>query len=183
MSDFENDHSAVTEQNDHPAEEYFYGQQAPAYNNGSPETENTLAGIVGAFLFSIGGGLIAFVLSLVGFVAAISGLVTIVLAVFGYDLFSGAKKKGITSKKAIIIGIIITIVMLFLAECCSWAYELQKVLTEEGMTRITFFDCLRILPEVFKETEALSSFLLSLILSYVFAAIGCFSYVKQRIKR
>jgi hypothetical protein len=55
--------------------------------------ENVLAGIVGAFLFSLVGGALWFILYMVGFIAGISGLVGVVCAVKGYSFFS--KKKAL----------------------------------------------------------------------------------------
>ncbi|MBR5767747.1 MAG: hypothetical protein IKX86_03615 [Clostridia bacterium] len=43
--------------------------------------ENVVAGIVGAFLFSLAGAVVWVLLHLVGFVAAISGLVGVVCAI------------------------------------------------------------------------------------------------------
>ena len=189
MDEFENKDLTANEPGSEAAAEYSYGQTPEGYTGnpsavGTQATENTVAGIVGALLFSIGGGLVAFLLSRVGFVAAISGLITMVLAVFGYNLFSGARKSGLTSKKAIIIGIIVTLIMLFVAEWCSWSYELHKAFLEEVGINVPFFDCVRTLSQVFKEsTEDLSSFLLSLLMSYAFAAFGCFSYIRQGFKR
>ena len=56
--------------------------------------ENTAAGIVGAFLFSLVGGILWFVLYQVGYLAAISGFVGVICAVKGYTFFSKAKKES-----------------------------------------------------------------------------------------
>ncbi len=139
--------------------------------------ENTLAGVVGALLFGLGGGAIAFFISQFGYVSALSGLITIVLSVFGYNLFSGAGKTGkVVRKKTIIICVIITAVVLLIAEYFSWAYSVYAALDIEA----TFSQCLRILPALLKETGSVPDFLLSLLLSYVFAAIGCFSFIRRK---
>ena len=53
--------------------------------NNKPTTanENVLAGVVGAFLFSLVGGILWFVLYQIGYVASVSGLVGVVCAVKG----------------------------------------------------------------------------------------------------
>ena len=56
--------------------------------------ENVLAGIIGAFLFSLVGGILWFVLYQIGYVASISGLVGVVCAVKGYTFFAKAKRES-----------------------------------------------------------------------------------------
>ncbi len=63
----------------------------PEQNNGNG---NILAGVVGAFLFSIIGGILYFIVYQAGFVAGICGLVMFVLANFGYKLFAQTKNKA-----------------------------------------------------------------------------------------
>ena len=60
-------------------------------------SENVIAGIVGAFLFSLAGGALWFVLYLLGFIAGLSGLVGAVCAIKGYSIF--AKKESINPIK------------------------------------------------------------------------------------
>ena len=69
------------------------------YMNNEKIRENVVAGIVGAFLFSLAGGILWFLLYLMGFVAGISGLVGAVCAVKGYSVFS--KKESVPSFSSI----------------------------------------------------------------------------------
>ena len=55
--------------------------------------ENVIAGIVGAFLFSLVGGALWFLIYMFGFIAGISGLIGAVCAIKGYAIF--AKKYSI----------------------------------------------------------------------------------------
>ncbi len=73
--------------------------------------ENRVAGSVGAFLFALAGGAIYFVLWQVGYVAAISGLIAVVCAMKGYELFA---------KKESRFGIIISVVMSVLVISIAW---------------------------------------------------------------
>ena len=58
--------------------------------------ENVVAGVVGAFLFSLVGGVLWFLLYQMGYIAAISGFIGIICAMKGYSFFSkGESKKGI----------------------------------------------------------------------------------------
>ena len=61
--------------------------------------ENVLFGIIGAFLFSLVGGVLYYVLYQIGYLAAISGIVGVVCALKGYAFF--AKKE---SKRGIVPG-------------------------------------------------------------------------------
>ena len=70
-------------------------------NENTDVRENVVAGIVGAFLFSLAGGVLWFVIYLFGFIAGISGLVGAVCAIKGYSIF--AKKE---SMKGIVISVI-----------------------------------------------------------------------------
>jgi len=85
-------------------------KQVPYQNENSEIKENVLAGIVGAFLFSLAGGVLWFLLYQIGFVAGISGLVGAVCAIKGYSVF--AKKE---STKGIIISLIVTLVVMIIA--------------------------------------------------------------------
>ena len=78
-------------------------EQAPVY-------ENVLAGIVGAFLFSLAGGVLWYVLYMIGILAAISGLVGAICAIKGYSLF--AKKESV---KGIVISVILSLVVMVIA--------------------------------------------------------------------
>ena len=49
--------------------------------------ENFVAGLVGAFLFSLAGGIVWYLLYQIGFIASISGIIGVVCAVKGYAVF------------------------------------------------------------------------------------------------
>lgn len=95
--------------------------------------ENVIAGIVGAFLFSLIGGVLYFIIYQIGFIAGISGLVIFVLANFGYGLFSG-KKNSITG---IIVSIICLILTTLLAEYMCIAYVIYDSFREYDISLFT----------------------------------------------
>ena len=76
------------------------------FNPVQEKKENVLLGILGAFLFSLAGAVVWVVLDLIGFIAAISGLVGVFCAIHGYRIFAGK-----LSKKGIIIAIIIAFIV------------------------------------------------------------------------
>lgn len=75
-------------------------------------TENVGKGILGAFLFSIGGLIVQIILININIIAALAGIVTYLLAITGYQKFSGIGNGD--SKKAVWICIPISLLMLCL---------------------------------------------------------------------
>lgn len=71
--------------------------------------ENVLLGIVGALLFSLAGTVTYFVLYQLGYLAALSGIVAVICAMYGYKLFA----KG-ESKKTVVIAVIMSFLAIVL---------------------------------------------------------------------
>lgn len=145
--------------------------------------ENVLAGIVGAFLFSLAGGLLWFLLSLVGFYAAWSGLVGVVCAIQGYRIFGGR-----LSKKGVIIAALVAILVLVLAWylCfCKDLFEAHKVWFADN--RIDFMpsysDCVRAGWQWMKEEPTImKEYLTNLAIGLGLAIIGSIRYVVNAFK-
>ncbi len=79
--------------------------------------ENVLLGILGAFLFSLVGGVVYFVLYQFGYLAALSGIVAVVCAMYGYKIFAkGESKKGV----------VIAVIMSFITIVFAWYGCLAK---------------------------------------------------------
>ena len=76
--------SDFTDMNAQPTNTPNYNSDGVALN----ENGNIIAGVVGAFLFSLIGGLAYFLIYQLGIIAGISGLIIFVLANFGYNLFA-----------------------------------------------------------------------------------------------
>ena len=75
-------------------------------------TENVGKGILGAFLFAIGGLIVQIILININIIAALAGIVTYLLAITGYQKFSGIGSGN--SKKAMWICIPISLLMIAL---------------------------------------------------------------------
>ena len=151
-------------------------------NQISKSRENIIAGIVGAFLFSLAGAAIYFLLHLIGYIASISGLVGVVCAVKGYALF--AKKE---SKKGVVIATVIALLVIVLAWyfCLSYdVYEAYKGFYEAGETDFyfTFTESVRVAPVLLEEPEIASAYYGDLALGLLFCLIGCGSYVFNKLK-
>lgn len=152
-----------------------------AYNEVEPK-ENVLAGIVGAFLFSLAGAAVYFVLHLIGYIASISGLVGAVCAVKGYAVFS--KKE---SKKGIIIASLISLLVMVIAWYFCLAYDVYDAYKSGFQTGeidfyFTFTESLRVAPVFLEEPEISRAYFGDLALGLLFCVLGCGSYVVNKLK-
>ena len=144
--------------------------------------ENVLAGIVGAFLFALAGGVLWFVLYLVGFLASISGLVAAVCAIKGYSVF--AKKE---STKGIIIAVVIALLVMVIAWYCGLAYDIvqaYKMWFEAGEIdyTINFFDAIRNAHIFLADPEIGIGYFVDLAITILLCAVGAGSYVVNKVK-
>ncbi len=138
--------------------------------------ENLLLGIVGALLFSLIGGVVYFLLNYVGYIAAISGFVTVYCAILGYKLFAkGLSKKGIIV--SVIIAALIIVVSWYLCFCCDMLNVYEDLIKQGELIGEppTFFEYL---PYGFYDLTVNPTVFVDLVLSLVLGAVGCFSYVK-----
>ena len=145
--------------------------------------ENVVAGIVGAFLFSLVGGILWFVLYLFGWISALSGIVGVICAIKGYSIFS--KKE---STKGIIIASIIAILVLALACYLCLSYEIftvYKELYETGELDFyfTFSEAVMVTPEFLKEPEIASSYYRDLAIGLLFGILGAASHIISKVKK
>ena len=76
----------------------------------SAVTENVGKGILGAFLFAIGGLIVQIILINIGIIAALAGIATFLLAITGYQKFSGIGRGD--SRKAVWICVPISLLMI-----------------------------------------------------------------------
>ena len=145
--------------------------------------EKVLAGIVGAFLFSLAGGVIWFVLYQIGFLAAISGVIGVICAIKGYAVFG---------KRESLLGIIISTVIAFLVIVIAWyiclSYDVYLVYQDwyangEVEFSLTFFESVANAHLFLSEPEIAIAYLKDLGIGLVFCVIGAFGYVKAEISR
>lgn len=151
-------------------------------NNNEVVQENVLAGIVGAFLFSLVGGVIWFVLYMIGFMASISGLVAAICAIKGYSVF--AKKE---STKGIIISVVVALVVMVLAWYCGLAYDIVQAYQmwfEAGEIdyTINFFDAIRNAHLFLSDPEIGIGYFVDLGITILLCAVGAGSYVVNKVK-
>lgn len=142
-----------------------------------PQAEggNAVAGIVGAFLFALLGGVLYFIIYQMGIIAGVCGLATFVLASFGYDLFSRTKNSTI----GLIVSAIATIAAIYAAEYLCISFEILQVYKDLG---ITFFDAVRATSEFLQEAEIRSAFISDLAFAYIFGGAAVISNIVTALK-
>ena len=153
--------------------------------NSTLEKENILAGIVGAFLFSLVGGILWFVLYQIGYLAAISGLIGVICAVKGYTFFAKTKDESV---RCVIVSIITTVIVLAISWYLCVAFGIYNVYQEwfaagEVDFTYTFFESVRVVPYFFEDSEILIAYLKDLGLGLLFAGLGVVYYLSIREKR
>lgn len=134
-------------------------QQAAA----APEKrENPLAGAVGALLGSLAGAVCIILLSQLGYVAALSGLVMGVCAIKGYELL-GSRLSG----RGAAISVVVMLVMTYVADRLDWAIIAMRDL---GVDLFTGF---RIIPMLVEEQAIEGSvYWGNLVMLYGFTLLG-----------
>ena len=144
--------------------------------------ENVMAGIVGAFLFALVGGVLWFVIYLLGFIAGISGLIGAVCAIKGYSVFS--KKE---STKGIIISVVIALLVIVLAWylCLGYdVYQAYKMWYEAGDIdyTVSYFEAVQVSHYYLTDPEIGLAYLGDLGIGLLFCIAGGGSYVVNKIK-
>lgn len=146
--------------------------------NDSIDNGNIVAGVVGAFLFALIGGLIYFVVYQLGVIAGVCGLIMFVLANFGYNLFAKPSNKNTTV--SIVVSVIAMAIMIFLAEYFCLSFEIYNVYKGEG---ITIFDAVRATPEFLAEPEVRDAVVGDLIFAYIFGFLASISNIVKAKKK
>lgn len=124
--------------------------------------ESIVMGIVGAFLGSLLGALCIIIVSQMGYVAALSGLVMAICTLKGYEMLGGK-----LTKKGIIIAILIMIVMTYAADRLDWAIVVAREFEED------LFISYQAIPALIEaEIIETARYWGNLILVYLFLALG-----------
>ena len=145
---------------------------AESQNAMNNEKNNVLAGIVGAFLGSLIGAILWIVVGLLGYIAAICGLVLAICTIKGYILFGGK-----LDKKGIAITLLITIFMIYASEYCSLGLDIYNEFKVDYA--ITVFDAIKAVPDALIDADISRHFYLNLALGYLFTIISSFSLFRQ----
>ncbi len=148
--------------------------------NSTPKTsENVLLGTLGAILFSLVGGIVYYVLWSVNIVAALSGVIAVLCAIKGYEIFSrGRSKRGIT------IAVISAGVVLVLAWYFCFCTDLHAAY--QGWLEAGEVDYAPTLGECilfgYYDLGLNPTYFVHLVFSLGMAALGSWVYVKRSIR-
>lgn len=135
--------------------------------------ENLVGGIVGALLGSLVGVIAIIILSQLGYVAAISGIIMAVCTLKGYELLGGK-----ITKKGVIASVIVMLVMVYVGDRLDWAIVVSR---ELGMD---FFTSFRAVPILMEEGMIDSgSYTGNLAMIYLFTAIGAVPTILGHLKK
>lgn len=128
--------------------------------------ENVIGGIVGALLGSLVGILAIVLLSQMGYVAALSGVIMAVCSIKGYEMLGGK-----LTLKGVVICIIVAVVMTYVGDRIDWAITIVDAL--KGDWDISYFEAFRVVPDFIKE-EIIegSTYWGNLVLLYIFTIGG-----------
>ena len=138
-------------------------QNAAAYTaNEKNKKENLVGGVVGALIGSLLGAASIILLSQLGYVAAISGVIMAVCALKGYELLSGR-----LSTRGIVIACVLMLVMTYVGDRLDWAITVAKYF------EVSFTDAYRAIPYLIQE-EAIEAgdYIGNLLQLYLFTLIG-----------
>ena len=124
--------------------------------------ENAVAGFVGALVGSLIGALCIVVVSRLGYVAAISGLVMAICTLKGYALLGGK-----LTTKGIVISVILMLFMTYVADRLDWAILVAREFDED------LFISYQAIPELLQaEVIEAANYYGNLALVYVFLLVG-----------
>ncbi len=133
--------------------------------------ENIVGGIVGALLGSLLGAVSIILLSQLGYVAAISGLIMAICTLKGYEMLGGK-----ITKKGIVFALIIMLGMTYAADRLDWAIVVARELEED------LFLSYQAIPALLNmEIIPASNYYGSLVMVYLFVILGAFSTVRQAL--
>lgn len=152
------------------------------YHEEVEKRENIIAGIVGAFLFSLAGAVVWVILDLIGFYASISGVIAAVCAIQGYKVFSGK-----LTRKGVIIGAVVALLVLVLAWYGCFIKDVYLACQEwyadgEIDYMPSYFECFRFGHEFLEDSEIAVEYFKGLGIGLLFAAIGSAGYIVGAFK-
>ncbi|MBO4293030.1 MAG: hypothetical protein J5881_01385 [Clostridia bacterium] len=137
--------------------------------------ENVVRGIIGGILGSLVGVLAIVVIGQMGYIAAISGIAMGACTIWGYN-----KLSGVTSKKGIIISIIIIAIMTYIGVRLNYAIAINNELSK--FAKPDFMKIFSSIPDVVKlEPQIQAAYMRDIVLTYVFTALGAFGIIKAKI--
>ena len=130
---------------------------------------NVITGLVGAFIGSLIGVALWVIVYALGYIATVCGIVLAVCIVKGYEMLGGK-----LNKTGVIITVLMTISMVYVANYLSYGYEVYNAF--KNIENIDVFQAVRLVKPMLSEyEEAKRAFMADLALGYVFTSVGAIS--------
>ena len=138
--------------------------------------ENMVAGIVGAVIGALIGAGCIILVSQLGYIASVCGLILAVCTLKGYELLAGR-----LSGKGIAVCILLMIMTPYLADRIDWAILIMQEWADYG---VTFAEAFGIFPELLKDgTVELAIYMKNLLMIYGFAILGAFTTLRNALRK
>ncbi len=142
---------------------------------------NPLLGTVGAMLFSLAGVALYVIVYQMGIIAGIIGFAIFWLAQFGFGLFGGCK--GNVPMSGFVVCIVVTVVMLIVAEFVALTISTQNYLADEGYYLTLSQTAEAVLETIQNDSAALGDVVSDLAFSFLFAGAAIASHIAQNKKK
>lgn len=128
---------------------------------------NIIGGIIGAILGSLIGVACIVLLGMLGYVAALSGIVMAFCTLKGFD-----KLGGKLTVVGIIISCVIMVGMTYFGNRLDWAIEISQAMQEYYDYKVGIFDAFQSVPTVVAELDGMGDYLASFLEQLLFVAVG-----------
>ena len=138
--------------------------------------ENVFLGLIGALIGAILGGASIILLSQLGYIASISGVILAFCTLMGYRLLGKQ-----LSTKGIVICVILMLITPFAADWIDWAIYLMKDYPEYGLNLVQ--SCV-LFGELMAEGYVdMFEYVKNLGMIYLFVALGAVGTLKKQIRK
>ena len=138
--------------------------------------ENVITGFVGALLGALLGAGCIILLSQLGYIASVSGLVLAVCTLKGYELLGGK-----LSGKGIVVCIILMLITPYFADRIDWAIVIMQEWEAYG---VTFGEAFAAVPELLADGSIeMGTYLKTLLMIYGFALLGAFTTLRNTLRK
>lgn len=148
---------------------------------------SVIRGLIGALLGALLGAVAWTLVGMLGYVAAVVGLLVFFLANKGYDMLGG-RQGGVK----IVILLVCVVLAIFVGTIGTYAWQVHEVYQEEVaalsatermfvMSEAEFFK--EVVPEIADDPEVKGGFMKDFLMGVGFAALGCFGAFSNAVKK
>ena len=148
------------------------------------EPENVPMGILGAFLLSLAGGILYFIIYQLGYIAGIAGFIAVICAIKGYKWLG--KKETV---KGVVISSVIALIVIIAAEFYAAGFQLLELMNDVyPEAGVNFFNSPVYVIKMMQESGDIASIvirevaitLLLCVVASISAVINAFKEAKAR---